>query len=110
MPITGGTIESDHVEVAAVPEGSGVTVLQEILEWSKDRPQWQRDALRRLVTDGELSDDDIRALTEICKSAHGLAEPQEVTPLAAGHVTATAIGAAPVALAQIRLHSPAETG
>ena len=59
-----------------------VTVLQEILEWSQDRPAWQRDALRRLVLNGELSDDDIRALTDICKSAHGLAEQQDIAPLA----------------------------
>lgn len=39
-----------------------MTVLQEILEWSQDRPAWQRDALRRLVLYGELSDDDLRAL------------------------------------------------
>ncbi len=38
-----------------------MTVLQELLEWSQDRPTWQRDALRRLVLHGELSDDDIRA-------------------------------------------------
>ncbi len=36
-------------------------VLQEILVWSADRPTWQRDALRRLVVNGELSDDDITA-------------------------------------------------
>src|SRR4051812_40411985 len=26
-----------------------MTVLEQILEWSQDRPSWQRDALRRLV-------------------------------------------------------------
>jgi hypothetical protein len=51
-----------------------MTILQEILKWSHDRPAWQRNALRRLVLNGELSDDDIRALTDICKSAHGLVE------------------------------------
>ena len=58
-----------------------MSVLEEILEWSESRPAWQRDALRRLVLNGELSDDDIRELSEICKSAHGLAEQQEVVPL-----------------------------
>jgi len=53
-----------------------VTVLREILEWSQDRPIWQGDALRRLVLQGELTDEDILALAEICKSAHGLAGPQ----------------------------------
>ena len=63
-----------------------VNVLQEILAWSADRPIWQRDALRRLVMNGELSEDDIRDLTEICKGEHGLAEKIEVTPLAKEHV------------------------
>lgn len=58
-----------------------MTVLQEILEWSYDRPVWQRDALRRLVLNGELSDSDIDVLTEICKARFGLAEQQDFTPL-----------------------------
>ena len=63
-----------------------MNVLQEILTWSADRPTWQRDALRRFVVNGELSDEDIRALTEICKGDHGLAEKAEVKPLAKEHV------------------------
>jgi hypothetical protein len=63
-----------------------VTVLQELLEWSQDRPAWQRDALRRLVLRDELSDDDISALTDICKSAHGLAEQEDIAPLTSEHV------------------------
>ena len=59
--------------LSRVRDGS-VTVLEEILKWSRGRPAWQRDALRRLVLNGELSDDDILALAEICKAAHGLAE------------------------------------
>ena len=81
-----------------------MTVLQEILEWSSDRPGWQRDALRRLVLNGELSDDDVRALTELCKSAHGLAEQQETTPLAKEHVPDRTAGAAPVSLVSIFHH------
>ena len=67
-----------------------MTILQEILSWSEDkrRPVWQRDALRRLVIGGELSNEDILFLTEICKSGHGLAGPQTVSPLADEHVSA----------------------
>lgn len=61
-------------------------VLQEILKWSMDRPEWQRDALRRLVSNSELEDEDIAALTEICKSTHGLADKQEHTPLGKEHL------------------------
>ncbi len=61
-------------------------VLVEILNWSKDRPAWQRDALRRLVLQGELDDNDISVLTEIAKSAHGLAGEQEVVSLKKQHL------------------------
>lgn len=81
-----------------------MNVLQEILEWSMGRPMWQRDALRRLVLNGELSDEDISSLTEICKSAHGLAEPQETDPLAKEHMPDRAAGAVPVSLVSIFHH------
>jgi energy-coupling factor transporter ATP-binding protein EcfA2 len=81
-----------------------VTVLEELLEWSQDRPAWQRDALRRLVLNGELSDDDIRALADICKSAHGLAEQQDIAPLGKEHVPEKTAGSAPVSLVSIFHH------
>jgi hypothetical protein len=81
----------------------GVTVLQEILEWSQDRPIWQRDALRRLVLNGELVEEDIVSLTEICKSRHGLAEQQEAIPLSKEDVPDKAAGA-PVSLISIFHH------
>jgi len=80
-----------------------MSVLGEILEWSADRPAWQRDALRRLVQQGELSVDDIGELASICKSAHGLAEPQDSSPLAREHVPEEA-GAEPVSLLSIFHH------
>ena len=63
-------------------------VLHDILDWSNDRrrPTWQRDALRRLVVGGDLSDDDLRTLAEICKAGHGLAEEHKVRPLAREHL------------------------
>jgi hypothetical protein len=72
-----------------------MSVLREILDWSQDRPTWQRDALRRLVLSEELSDSDITALTEICKSGHGLAEQQEAAPLATEHVPNAVSGRLP---------------
>jgi energy-coupling factor transporter ATP-binding protein EcfA2 len=81
-----------------------VNVLQEILNWSTDRPTWQRDALRRLVLSAELSDDDIRALTEICKGEHGLAEKTEVKPLSKEHVPDQHGTAAAVSLESIFHH------
>ncbi|MDK2742872.1 MAG: AAA family ATPase [Nitrospira sp. BO4] len=81
-----------------------MTLLDEIVEWSTDRPSWQRDALRRLLLNGELSEEDVHELTEICKSAHGLAEQQEACPLTKEHVPEKIGGAAPVSLVSIFHH------
>jgi ABC-type multidrug transport system ATPase subunit len=81
-----------------------MNVLQEILEWSQCRPMWQRDALRRLIQNGELTEADIRFLTEICKNSHGLAEQQETHPLSNEHTPDGAAGAEPVSLTSIFHH------
>jgi hypothetical protein len=81
-----------------------MTVLEEILEWSSDRPAWQRDALRRLVLNGHLSDHDISVLTEICKGEYGLAEHQEISPLTKDHIPAKAALSVPVSLLSIFHH------
>lgn len=80
-----------------------MSVLEDILDWSKDRPLWQREALRRLVVNGELSDTDINDLTETCKSGHGLAEQRDTVPLAKEHVPDQTAGA-PVSLVSIFHH------
>lgn len=61
-------------------------VLAEILAWSAGLPLWQRDALRRILVHGDLSEDDISALTELCKKAHGLADCEDAAVLAAEHI------------------------
>lgn len=61
-------------------------VLQEVLEWSEPRPAWQRDALRRMLTQGNLRESDLEELTAQCKSAHGLAERSESVPLESKHI------------------------
>ena len=81
-----------------------MTVLQEILPWSQDRPDWQRDALRRLVANGELSAAEIQELAEICKAAHGLAAERNVVPLAGEHVPDKRGVAPPVSLSSIFHH------
>src|ERR1035441_661730 len=79
-------------------------VLQEIIAWSADRPTWQRDALRRLFLAGELSGDDIQALTEICKGDHGLVEKPEAQPLATVHAPTGEGTTAAVSLVSIFHH------
>lgn len=81
-----------------------MTVLEEILEWSSDRPTWQRDALRRLVLNGELSVDDIDALADICKAGHGLAEQRDTVTLAKDHIPVTTALSVPVSLLSIFHH------
>ena len=81
-----------------------VNVFQEILSWSADRPTWQREALRRLFLNGELSDDDIHALTEICKGEHGLAEKTDVKVLLKEYVPVRDGTAAAVSLESIFHH------
>ena len=81
-----------------------MSVLEAILEWSQDRPAWQRDALRRLMLNVELSDDDVRDLTKICKSAYGLADQQDFVPLAADHIPGQGAGLVQVALLSIFHH------
>ncbi|MEW7986907.1 MAG: AAA family ATPase [Candidatus Thiodiazotropha sp.] len=65
-----------------------MSVLNEILGWSQDRPLWQQDALRRLVLNDDLSEEDILELGEICKSVHGLSEQHNVLPLIKDHIPA----------------------
>ena len=78
-----------------------MTVLHEILDWSKSRYPWQREALRRLVVGGELSNEDVQELGEFCKAAHGLAEPHRIVPLAREHVPDEAETGTPVSLDSI---------
>lgn len=80
------------------------TVLHEILAWSADRPIWQRDALRRLVMNGELTTDDIDALAAICKGEHGLMEKAATQPLSKEHVPERGSGVAAVSLESISHH------
>lgn len=65
-----------------------MNVLTEVLRWSADRPEWQRDALRRLVQTNELTDGDLTELVQLCKSTYGLAEHGPAVPLAKEHLPA----------------------
>lgn len=60
---------------------SETSALGEILGWSRQRPAWLRDALRRLMVGGELSEQDIDELEAIC-----LEEDAESSPLSEDHI------------------------
>ena len=77
------------------------SILTEILDWSKDRPGWQRDALRRLFTSGQFTPADLDELVTLCKAARGLSEPQEPKVLAKVHLGIKGGGTDPVTLASV---------
>lgn len=62
--------------------------LGSLLEWSKDRPIWQQDALRRLAVSGELSEADLLELKTAIERAAGLQvqTKPELSPLTEEHL------------------------
>ncbi len=68
--------------------------LHEILQWSASRPEWQRDALRRIVEKGNLDNTDIEELERIERSKIKNAKIKP-TPLAAQPLTAAHLPSAP---------------
>jgi ABC-type cobalamin/Fe3+-siderophores transport system ATPase subunit len=79
-------------------------VLVEILEWSKERPGWQRDALRRLFVATAISSQDVADLTNMCKGAHGLADPRNAQALAAKHLAVKSGAASAISLVSVTHH------
>lgn len=63
-----------------------MNVIEEILVWSEERPDWQREALRILLENGKINDSDIARLVDICKSEHGLAKKTKLQPLSKNNV------------------------
>lgn len=68
------------------------TTLEIILEWSRDRPAWQRDALRRIVQGRKLTEIDFAELVVLCKRGRTEKPPEDgptTEPLEASHLPAT---------------------
>ena len=78
------------------------TVLETILDWSTDRPLWQRDALRRIVTEGTPNEAAVSDILALCKKEHG-AEGVALEPvvLDAAHLPAAPAGGESIALASV---------
>ena len=76
--------------------GSEAEAMADILAWSQDCPEWQRDSLRRLCTNSTLDDADLDELTALCKT-----RGKGGTALAAEHVPDPEAAAAAVNLRAI---------
>lgn len=76
---------------------------EELLAWAAGRPEWQRDALRRLAEHGGLTDDDLAALRHQIEAAEGLSEdePPAAVPLAPQHLSEAASNAPKTVLASL---------
>ncbi len=84
---------------------AAINVLNKILKWSLNRPPWQRDALRCLVTEGELDESDIRRLSQLCKSQHGLGDGAKPVPLDVNHLPQPDAWKKPVSLQSLTHHA-----
>ena len=76
-----------------------VSVLDAVLQWSASRPLWQRDALRRLVTEGSVERAQVTAYAAACLGE----DPGTLEPLVQDHVPASASDEQPVAV--LGIHS-----
>ncbi|MBY5385334.1 AAA family ATPase [Rhizobium leguminosarum] len=78
------------------------TVLQTILDWSQNRPMWQRDALRRIVIGGTLNAAAVDEVLALCKKEHGEAGINlAATALEAAHLPANPGNGAAITLASL---------
>lgn len=67
------------------------TVFAELRVWAMTRPRWQQDALRRLVLNGGLTDEDVEELAAICQDAKAPYAPITDAEIASEAVTNEAI-------------------
>ena len=69
-----------YFDVAFSKGGIMASTLKKIIDWSKTLPEWQSDAIRRLLTQDELSPSDKAELLAMLKDKHGLGDPAKPIP------------------------------
>ncbi len=65
-----------------------MSILEEILNWSQGIPEWQKDAIARLLVKQTLTTEDIHDLFALVKSGRGIPDPhnREPKPLTAAQI------------------------
>jgi energy-coupling factor transporter ATP-binding protein EcfA2 len=81
-----------------------VTILNEVLEWSKGLPTWQSDAISRLLAKNGLDAQDEADLLALLKSTNGIPDPvgRVAKPLAAGQVPQPPPGGSTIVLQAVK--------
>lgn len=60
-----------------------MSTLTEVLRWASSLPAWQSDAVRRLSSGSPLTPRDYEDLLALLKSEHGIADPEQRSPVRA---------------------------
>ena len=78
------------------------SVLKRIFDWSKGRPLWQQDALRRIILSGQVTSDDLDELEALCrKEAGDSSVTTDATPIAEADLPVAGPGSQPISLRAI---------
>lgn len=80
------------------------SALHEILNWSAGRPDWQRDALRRILEKGNLVEPDLLELERICRAKHQV-DTGNSSAIQCVHLTQSHLPLAPGAAESVSLVS-----
>jgi len=83
------------------------SILHEILTWSNARPDWQRDALRRIIMNGSIDATDLKELERICRAKHK-ADTSNAPAVAVEAITKAHLPPAPEAAESVSLISVGE--
>jgi energy-coupling factor transporter ATP-binding protein EcfA2 len=82
------------------------SVLHEILDWSANRPDWQRDALRRIIVNDDLTEKDKTELEQLCRKKHDIHKDKtsEITstPLEPSHLPSSSGAESSVSVVSIK--------
>jgi hypothetical protein len=73
----------------SIREG-GMSILQELLIWANNLPQWQSDAVARVLVKQSLTAEDLDDIYALLKMAHGIPDPKgrKPKPLTADQIPA----------------------